>query len=370
MRPSAPSPAPPVVRAVVLPPLAAIPKDLELQRAAELERDLVPVPKAAAAAILPPPVAPQLELAEMRPDMPRGPSTDVEPPPPTMFGEELEAPPEVASPAEAPPAALVAPVSGFPEVVPPNPPQPAVVETTASVPAVGPIAQESLASKGTATSVAPKSAPARETAAVTAVSRPTWRLPAIWAATATIPAVIVWLVMRSPTPPEAKPAEPRPTLEYQAQAVSKPQSAQPQAAPEPLASPAASPAEPPAEASASAAAPEEASEADASAASPEPSVPVLAQTDSSDRIDILILSKPTGARVYRLGREIARTPVTIQIGRGERRVFEVGSPRLGTKRVTLDGEKSEIMVTLAGEVTPPTVYRAAPQPSVKYDKLR
>ncbi len=67
---------------------------------------------------------------------------------------------------------------------------------------------------------------------------------------------------------------------------------------------------------------------------------------------MLVKSKPTGARVYRRGKEIGRTPLTIQIGRGEHRIFEVGFTNSGAKRISVDGEKPEINVTLVGEAKP------------------
>jgi hypothetical protein len=91
----------------------------------------------------------------------------------------------------------------------------------------------------------------------------------------------------------------------------------------------------------------------ASAVNPSSSASVVVETDSADRVSVLVKSKPTGAKVYRRGKEIGKTPLTIQIGRGEHRIFEVGWASSGSKRVSVDGEKPEITVTLGGEPKPP-----------------
>ena len=88
------------------------------------------------------------------------------------------------------------------------------------------------------------------------------------------------------------------------------------------------------------------SSASASATNVASTVPVVVETESNDRISVLVKSRPTGAKVLRRGKEIGRTPLTIQIGRGEHRIFEVGSLALGTRRISLDGEKTEIMVNV------------------------
>ena len=81
--------------------------------------------------------------------------------------------------------------------------------------------------------------------------------------------------------------------------------------------------------------------------SPSSTVPVVVETDSSDRIDVLVKSNPSKVRVWKRGKEIGRTPLVIQIGRGEHRIFEVGTPAFGVRRLSLNGEKTEIIVNLA-----------------------
>jgi len=102
------------------------------------------------------------------------------------------------------------------------------------------------------------------------------------------------------------------------------------------------------------AAPTQSTATPASPASPSSSAAVVVETDSADRVSVLVKSKPTGAKVYRRSKEIGKTPLTIQIGRGEHRIFEVGWASSGSKRISVDGEKPEITVTLGGETKPPS----------------
>jgi hypothetical protein len=179
---------------------------------------------------------------------------------------------------------------------------------------------------------------------------------------------VVWLVMRQakPVPVACVQSEPARQVQYDARPGDNANhvAAQPAevadaslAAMQPDADTAAAAQPPPADSAATT----EASAVVESNAVPAVSAPVLVQTEAAERVDVLVKSKPSGARIYRLGREIGRTPAVIQIGRGERRVFEVGTPALGTKRVPLDGEKTEVMVTLVADA-PAAQPAAAPAP--------
>jgi len=87
----------------------------------------------------------------------------------------------------------------------------------------------------------------------------------------------------------------------------------------------------------------------ASATSPASTMPVVIETKSEDRIAVVVKSQPTNMKVWRRGKAIGRTPLVIEIGRGEHRIFEVGSPTHGVRRLSLNGDKTEVTVTL----TPP-----------------
>jgi hypothetical protein len=184
-------------------------------------------------------------------------------------------------------------------------------------------------------------------------------LVALWLATAVVPATIVWFAKPPPSvvdcncsnagerrapvakpPPQVqKPAEPAapamPPSDLQKESVGPPSAAAAAAAIESTSS-ALTPATPTV----------------APATSVASTVPVVVETESNDRISVLVKSRPTGAKVLRRGKEIGRTPLTIQIGRGEHRIFEVGSLAFGTRRISLDGEKTEVMVNIGAPPKP------------------
>ena len=173
-------------------------------------------------------------------------------------------------------------------------------------------------------------------------------LGVLWVVTATIPALVVWASMRStPRNHSAIGPEKREVPPLQKPMVQEATPKQPDgvAKPSEAAITAASISEPAALGTASSAAP-------STSASPASSAPVVVETESTDRVDVLVKSRPTGAKVYRRAKEIGHTPLTIQIGRGEHRIFEVGWTHAGSKRISVDGEKPEITVNLATEPKP------------------
>jgi len=172
-------------------------------------------------------------------------------------------------------------------------------------------------------------------------------LGALWIISAAIPAIIVWLVMRNPSPLVSRGA---------VGAVQQP--AAPQAPADPIPAPGLAEKVPEPVGSPSVAlSPSSPAPADSSAMIAASTVPIAVETESSDRISVLIQSKPRSAKVYKRTKSIGRTPLIVQIGRGERHVFDVGVNLGATRRIALDGEKTEITVTL------PEVKAVAPNPS-------
>ncbi len=170
-------------------------------------------------------------------------------------------------------------------------------------------------------------------------SRLAGRLPQIallWVLTASIPSVVIWLAMRQPDHSDPECGCPR---SDDAGGHTTPFAVTPVLQ---TGAPASNPLVPRTSGI----------EADASAPLPPSSSQVVSLTDAGDRVRVRVQSRPSGARLYRLGREFARTPITIEIARGDRRVFEVGTPSLGTRRIAIDGTKPEIMVTLAADPPP------------------
>jgi hypothetical protein len=68
-----------------------------------------------------------------------------------------------------------------------------------------------------------------------------------------------------------------------------------------------------------------------------------------DAVRVAINIRPEGARVYYRGREVGRTPFTVELLRGERRVFEVGAPGYATRRLVIDGTRKEISYIMTPE---------------------
>ena len=90
----------------------------------------------------------------------------------------------------------------------------------------------------------------------------------------------------------------------------------------------------------------------AASVTPEPSPPGSAVAPSSaekapgTRIVVVKLSPP-GARLFRKGKPVGSSPVTIELGPDEKkRSFEVGMPGYITRKLVVDGSKPEIFIGL------------------------
>jgi len=104
---------------------------------------------------------------------------------------------------------------------------------------------------------------------------------------------------------------------------------------------------PPAPAAAEAAAP---AAAVAAAATPS-AVPAAAASAAADApvggmVHINIVSDPPGARMFWKGKEVGTTPFVLEFQGGERHAYEVGLPGYTTRKVVIDGSKTEIAIGL------------------------
>jgi ribonuclease E len=263
-------------------------------------------------------------------------------------------PPRSARTSTPPPTRSLTPSSGLPAVEPkPASVRPSVsTEVTArSEPAASPVAPAELAAPAAhAVEFSPvlgvSGADTRAFSLSSLKPRTRAMLAAAWLATAVIPALAVYLVMRQPRTHRTRLAAAK-TVQYEATAAtvvhatpSAADSQQRGAVPEVPAS-----AEPP----------DNGPDASTSTA---PATIVV--SESRDRTAVLITSRPMGARIYRRGKEIGRTPVTLEIGRGEHRVFEIGVPGASTRRISIDGEKPEIEVNLMSTPKLETVQAPVP----------
>jgi hypothetical protein len=125
-----------------------------------------------------------------------------------------------------------------------------------------------------------------------------------------------------PTPPDPDPLKAKP-------AVAK--------APPPAPAEAA-PAAAPAAAPDSTAAPLARAVPSASAAAAEPS--------TGGSVHVNVVSDPPGARMFWKGKEVGTTPFTLELQPGEKHSYELGLPGYITRKVVIDGSKTEITVGL------------------------
>jgi hypothetical protein len=55
---------------------------------------------------------------------------------------------------------------------------------------------------------------------------------------------------------------------------------------------------------------------------------------------------PPQAKLWRKGKAVGSSPVTIELAPGEKRAYEVGMPGWVTRRLVVDGSKPEIFIGL------------------------
>lgn len=97
-------------------------------------------------------------------------------------------------------------------------------------------------------------------------------------------------------------------------------------------------------------APSEAPPATPSAAPTAPSAaPVAQDAPTGELKTITVASDPPGARMFHRGKEVGTTPFTLEIPAGERRSYELGKPGFVTRKVVIDGSKSDISIGLKPE---------------------
>ncbi len=64
---------------------------------------------------------------------------------------------------------------------------------------------------------------------------------------------------------------------------------------------------------------------------------------------VTVVTKPEGARLFYKGKEVGITPVKVELGPGEKRSFEVALPGHITRKLVVDGTKSEVVIGLRPE---------------------
>jgi hypothetical protein len=173
---------------------------------------------------------------------------------------------------------------------------------------------------------------------------PNW---ALIAAAAAVVVLVGYWIQRGPAGPKAA------ATATAVQAEVKPAAEPPKVeAPKPEApATAAPPSEPSAAASAApanSAAPIPAATPTASAndAKPEPAPTASTAPATEGSKTISIVTRPPGARLFDHGKDVGTTPLTIELAPGEKRRFEVGLPGHITRKLIVDGTKTEIVLGL------------------------
>jgi hypothetical protein len=90
---------------------------------------------------------------------------------------------------------------------------------------------------------------------------------------------------------------------------------------------------------------------DSAAPAPSASSPGAATAPEGTRTVVVTISPPR-AKLYRKGKAVGASPVTIELPPGEKWAYEVGLPGWVTRRLVVDGSEPEIFIGLRPEPTP------------------
>jgi hypothetical protein len=71
-------------------------------------------------------------------------------------------------------------------------------------------------------------------------------------------------------------------------------------------------------------------------------------------VRINVDSDPPGARMFWKGKEVGTTPFVLELAPGERHAYELGMPGYITRKVVIDGSKTEISIGLRPDLPVPT----------------
>jgi hypothetical protein len=77
-----------------------------------------------------------------------------------------------------------------------------------------------------------------------------------------------------------------------------------------------------------------------------PSTAAASDAPSAGTTRVNVVSDPPGARMFWRGKEVGTTPFVLELPAGERRSFELGKPGFVTRKVVIDGAKSELSIGL------------------------
>jgi hypothetical protein len=84
----------------------------------------------------------------------------------------------------------------------------------------------------------------------------------------------------------------------------------------------------------------------ASAAAPTPDAVASATAPAGDTVRINVDSDPPGARLFWKGKEVGTTPFVLELKTGEKHAYELGLTGYTTRKVVIDGSKTDISIGL------------------------
>jgi len=91
----------------------------------------------------------------------------------------------------------------------------------------------------------------------------------------------------------------------------------------------------------------------AAAAATDGAAAAAAATPSGATLHINVDSDPPGARMFWRGKEVGTTPFVLELQPGEKHAYELGLPGFTTRKVVIDGSKTDITVGLRPDPTAP-----------------
>lgn len=89
-------------------------------------------------------------------------------------------------------------------------------------------------------------------------------------------------------------------------------------------------------------------------AKPAEAAPAPSAATAAGAVAVRVDSDPPGARMFWRGKEVGTTPFTLELQPGEKHSYELGLPGYVTRKVVIDGTKSEISIGMKPESGAPT----------------
>jgi serine/threonine-protein kinase len=79
---------------------------------------------------------------------------------------------------------------------------------------------------------------------------------------------------------------------------------------------------------------------------PSASAAATGAAPSGNVVRINVDSEPPGARMFWRGKEVGTTPFVLELQPGEKHAYELGLPGYTTRKVVIDGSKTDVSIGL------------------------